>query len=123
MRSREVNLSTLHDGAVDVLFREALGEVLENIEDPNADPKAKRKIVLTLTFKPNEARESAAIDIDCKTKLAALRPLATTVMLGHDSGGEFSAVEILRQEKLDLDPPAARGPRALVTGSATIGGE
>lgn len=122
MRSRDVNLSTLHDGAVDVLFREALADVLKNVEDPNADPKAKRKITITITVKPNEARESAAIDIDCKTKLAPLKPLATTVILGHDDDGEFSAVEILRQEKLPLDTPDSR-PIGLVRSAPAPGGE
>jgi hypothetical protein len=122
MKSREVNLSTLHDGAVDVLFREGLGEVLGNIQDPNADPKGKRKIVITLTFKPNESRESCAIDIDCKTKLVPLKPLATTVMLGEGEGGEPAAVEILRQERLPLGEPAKK-PLTLTRGAAAPGGE
>lgn len=106
--SREVRLSSLMDGAADVLFADAFAEVLKNVEDPNADPKAKRKIVLTITVKPNEKRSDAALEMDCKTKLAALKPISSVALLGH-SDGEFAAVEVCAQEDLfEPTKPAKR---------------
>ena len=112
-KARHVKLSTLLDGACDALFNEKLREVLENIEDPNTDPKAKRRIRLTVTFKPNEARENAAIDVDCEAKLAAPKPVGTVVLIGR-SDGEPAAVELLHQES--FTEQLVNGPRGVVSG-------
>lgn len=56
---RHVNLETLANGAFSAQVNRAFKEVTENIQDPNTDALAKRKVTVTITFKPNKDRNFA----------------------------------------------------------------
>ena len=90
--SEKLSLATLAGGGAIERFDDALVQVVENICDVNTDPKAKRKITLTVTFAPNEERDYGDVSIDCKPTLAPPRPVPTIAFFGK-RGGEYIAVE------------------------------
>lgn len=73
-------------------------KVLQNIMDSNTDPTAKRKMVLTLEFKPDACRENIALSVMVKTALAPTVPVVTSLYVcGADSAGQQTAVEMVPQ--------------------------
>lgn len=90
----KLSFSTLAGGGVEEKLQYALDEVAVNIADPNTDPKKARKITMTLTFKPNEQRTIANVDIDVKATLAAPMGISTTLMIDQDEKGRIVAQEI-----------------------------
>ena len=105
-----VTLESLADGAAAELWQSALARVLENIDDPNTDFKAKRAIRLEFEFVANEDRNVGAVGVKCSTKLAGVKGVTTVVYIGRQEG-ELVAVEQPRQEELFPKPDAR--PRAL----------
>lgn len=90
----DLSFSTLAGGGVEEKLQFALKEVAENIADPNTDAKKARKITMTLTLKPNEARTISNLDIDVKTSLVAPMGISTTLMIDRDTAGQIVASEI-----------------------------
>lgn len=115
---RGVTLSGMMGGAAEELFADAFLRVLENIEDPNTDHKTTRKVTLVISVKPNEKRTDAVVGVDCKVKLAAVKPIGTVVLLGRTDGLP-AAVEVLRQESLFGEPHGR--PSGVVAGTGTEG--
>jgi hypothetical protein len=103
MEARQVTLSTLADGAADELFIDALAKVLDNVQDPNTDAKAKREIILKFAVNADEERRVGKIEVTCATKLAGVRGLAVGVYLGKQDGLNI-AVEAPKQ--MDIFPTA-----------------
>lgn len=81
---KKVDLETIAGGAALELFEHKLEEVLENIADLNTPAVAARKVVLTVTLKPDAERESAAITIGCDAKLAPITPASSKMHMGRD---------------------------------------
>lgn len=52
-------------------------KVMENIFDANTNPIAKRKITLTIEFKPGDDRQSITVDYTVKSTLAPTSPVRT----------------------------------------------
>lgn len=100
----QVGIETLAAGAVPERFNDALAEVLANIDDPNTEPKAKRKIRLDIVFSPSEGRDSAAIDVRVQTTLATVRPVGTVVHLTRREGRLVALQSNFRQEALPFNP-------------------
>lgn len=113
---RHLTLAGLADGTAAELWQAALTRVLENIEDPNTDHKAKRTIALTFTFTADEERRVGQVEIACATKLAGVKGLRVPVYFGRHHG-VLAAVEAPQQKDLFTQP--AGGPRPL---AATPGG-
>lgn len=88
------NLSEMSNGAVNERFNYELQKVVENICDPNTDPKKKRKITLTMVIEPDAKREQAHISIETKTTLAPAQPDLTTLIIGVDKNGQQTAREL-----------------------------
>lgn len=88
------NLSEMANGAVNERFNYELQKVVENICDPNTDPKKKRKITLTMVIEPDAKREQAHISIETKTTLAPAQPDLTTLIIGVDKNGQQTAREL-----------------------------
>ena len=92
---RHVNLETLANGAFSAQVNRAFKEVTENIQDPNTDALAKRKVTVTITFKPNKDRNFAPIDIQTKSALAPAAGMDTTLSMGKDlRTGEVDVAEV-----------------------------
>lgn len=88
------SLSEMANGAVNERFNYELQKVVENICDPNTDPKKKRKITLTMVIEPDAKREQAHISIETKTTLAPAQPDLTTLIIGVDKNGQQTAREL-----------------------------
>lgn len=89
----EVSLDNLGNGAAVEMFNEAFRELVENIEDPNTEPDAKRMLVMKVTVKPNDQRDFAAVSIIVEKKLAQLAPFGAMIHIGNGKAFEGSAKE------------------------------
>ena len=67
---QHIDLETFANGAFTAQVNRAIEEVTKNIQDPNTDATAARKITVTIGFKPNQDRTLAPIGIQSKTTLA-----------------------------------------------------
>jgi hypothetical protein len=96
-----LSLANLAGGAAVEAFDHALGEVLENIRDPNTDPKAKREINLKIWIKPNEHRNLGDIGIVCTHKTAPQATIPTSIIIDRNSDGKAVANELGGGEQPD----------------------
>jgi hypothetical protein len=87
-----VTLENLADGAAAQLFQSELGKVLRNIQDPNTDATAVRKVTLEVSFQPDEERELGEVKVKATSKLAGLKGAHTRVFFGNHQG-ELVATE------------------------------
>jgi hypothetical protein len=107
-----VTLETIGGGALAELFARALSEVLANIADPNTDPKSKRAIAMSVSFKPKSDRATADVQLTCVSKLAGVATVDTRLFLGRQKG-KLVAVEDDPRQGSFFDQPAAPGPVAV----------
>jgi len=80
-------------GAAIERFDMELQRVLDNIQDPNTDPKKARSVVLKFTITPDEDRGVGKYAIDAQAKLAPLKSHPGRVFLGMDADGHGVASE------------------------------
>lgn len=83
---RIVSLDTLGNGAAMEMFGDELQRVLDNIIDPNTDPKAIREVTLKVKIKPDEDREMGNVTIATASKLAPVKSVDTIVFIGQVEG-------------------------------------
>ena len=86
-----VSLETIAEGAAVAKFNRELQRVLDNIADPNTPARAKRAVTLTVSFRPDQDRKRADVDIEVKPSLAQDRPADTTVWFGKRDGKNVAA--------------------------------
>lgn len=93
-----VNLEEFVGGAFTVKVNRAISEVMENINDANADINAARKIAITIAFKANPERSFVQTAIQVKTTLAPETAAVTAFATGRDlKTGKVVAKEIGNQ--------------------------
>lgn len=91
-------------------------KVFENIEDPNTDYKAKRKIQVTLVFQADDdSREGVKMSTEVKSTLAPTVPISTNLYMVRDENERPMIVEAIRQTpgQLDIDGAEAEEPKIL----------
>ena len=88
-----ISLDTLNQGAVVERANLAIQAVLDNIQDPNTDPKKARSVVIKLKFEPDNDRGIANIVVDVEAKTAPVAPFKAHVFLGRDKDGKGYASE------------------------------
>lgn len=93
------DLGKFAGGALAEKFNIALKEVLENIADPNTPFKSKRKLIIELTFLPDEDRELTMVDISTKTRLVQPNSVGTRLLIDKDGNGGIIASEYNSQLK------------------------
>lgn len=106
-QSKIDSLLEMANGAIKERVDYEAVKIFENIEDPNTDYKAKRKIQVTLVFQPDDdGRESIKMSTEAKTTLAP------TV---RDENRNPMIVEAIRQTpgQLDIDGAEAEEPKIL----------
>ena len=92
---KHINLEVFANGAFTEQINRAIEEVTKNIQDPNTDATAARKITVTVAFKPNEKRNFLATGVQTKVALAPALGAVTAMSMGKDiRTGEVQAVEI-----------------------------
>lgn len=90
---------TMAGGAFLEAMDYALEETLANVLDPNTDAKKARKIVATITIKPDANRDMGALSFEVKTGLAAPVPVETSIIIDRDkSTGKAVGAELRRDE-------------------------
>lgn len=91
------DIMKLADGAIVEKLNRELDKITQNIVDKNTDPKKERKIILTLSFKPNENRDFVITKIQTKTTLATEMGVETQIIVGKDSEGQLHLNEVKQQ--------------------------
>ena len=92
---KHINLETFANGAFTAQVNRAIEEVTKNIQDPNTEPGATRKITVTIGFKPNQERNFVATGVQTKTTLAPALGAVTALSMGKDiKTGQVEAVEV-----------------------------
>lgn len=92
---QHINLETFANVAFSAQVNRAIEEVTKNVQDPNTDATAARKITVTIGFKPNQERNFVATGVQTKTTLAPALGAVTAISMGKDiKSGEVEAVEI-----------------------------
>ena len=95
---KHIDLETFANGSFTAQVNRAIEEVTENIQNPNTDATAARKIVVTIGFKPNAERYFVATGVQTKTTLAPALGAVTAFSMGKNlQTGEVDAVEIGNQ--------------------------
>lgn len=86
-------LAEIGGGATVERFDLAMQEVLDNIQDPNTDPKKERAVTLKVKLIPDEDRGVGKYLIEVTSKLQPIKPLPGRVFLGIDKDGRGVASE------------------------------
>lgn len=95
---KHMDMEKFANGAFTSQINRKLEKVTENIQDPNTDATAKRRITVVIEFKPNEARNFVTTGVQAKSTLAPALGAVTALNMGKDlKTGEVEAVEIGNQ--------------------------
>lgn len=95
---KHIDMEKFAGGAFTTQINRELEKVTENIQDPNTDATAKRRITVVIEFKPNEARNFVTTGVQAKSTLApALGAVAALSMGKNLKTNEVEAVEIGNQ--------------------------
>ncbi len=113
-----VSIFDIDDGAVHERANLEPKRVMENIRDLNTDYKKARTLTVTFTFTADEDRETVRVSHAVTSKLAPLKPMNTTIMLGYD-GGELTAVEQTKAipGQLNFNGGEQSGPKVISMGA------
>lgn len=90
-------LDELMDGALTERFNAEFSRVLRNCFDPNTNPKAKRRVQITIDMIPNERRDAAEFKFLVKGTIAPPVASSQTVMLHMADDGTVTATELTDQ--------------------------
>jgi hypothetical protein len=101
----DLNIGNICEGAIPSVFDRAVREILENISDVSTKADAKRKLTLTLEFKPSPDRRSAVVAFTCNTKTAGVEPAYGSVFFAKRMGQLLAYAEDPRQDVL-FDKPS-----------------
>ena len=107
-RAAVVTLSNIAQGAAVEIFDHELNKVLENIKDPNADPKKKRKITLCVEFAPYADRSGSEVSIAVKSNLVSVSGVKSNIFVGVDQGEYKAYSHDIRQQELFAEREAAQ---------------
>ena len=80
-------------GAIKERVDYAMGEIIQNILDPNTDPAKTRKLTVELTFSPSSTRDYIPFTSVVKTKLQPTTAIQTSLSLHSDYTGKSKFVE------------------------------
>ena len=89
----KLDLSQIGEGGLQEKVDKELEKVIANILDPNTEAKTARKLVITLTMKSDETRQTVATAMEIKSTLAPQKAIATTVLIGQE-GSQVYANEL-----------------------------
>lgn len=89
-----VNLNDFAEGALAARFNEELQKVLENIADPNTDPKKNRTITVQVNVHGDERRDVLNASVVAKSKLQPAIETDTKILMGADERGNIIGKEL-----------------------------
>ena len=92
---RHFNLEAFAGGELSRQINRDIEAVMRNVVDPNTDVKAKRKITVTIEFKPNEQRNFITTNVNSKPTLAPALGAVTALGVQQDlTSGAIDVSEI-----------------------------
>lgn len=92
---RHFNLETFAGGELSRQINRDIEAVMRNVVDPNTDAKAKRKITVTIEFKPNEQRNFITTNVNSKPTLVPALGAVTALGVQQDlTSGAIDVAEI-----------------------------
>ncbi len=95
---KHIDLEKFANGAFTAQVNRAIEEVTKNIQDPNTEATAARKITVTIGFKPNQERNFVATGVQTKTTLAPALGAVTAIAMCKDiKTGAVDAAEVGNQ--------------------------
>ena len=95
---KHINMEEFASGAFTAQINRELEKVTENIQDPNTEATAKRRITVVIELKPNDARNFVTTGVQAKSTLAPALGAVTALNMGKDpKTGKVDAVEIGNQ--------------------------
>lgn len=83
---QEISIFELMDGAVQERAALVMRDILANIADPNTEAKKTRTLTVKFLFQPSEDREMVGVDVQCESRLAPIRGIATQLALATQEG-------------------------------------
>ncbi|MGV2443089.1 UNVERIFIED_CONTAM: replication terminator protein [Bacillus sp. ATCC 13368] len=89
-----IDLNTFAEGALSERFNNELQRVLENIADPNTDPKKTRKLTMTVAFNADEKRDVIFTSVLAKLSLAPAKQIEAKLMMDFDGNGKITGAEL-----------------------------
>ncbi len=110
---KHIDMEEFANGAFTAQINRELEKVTENIQDPNTDATAKRRITVVIEFKPNEARNFITTGVQAKSTLAPALGAVTAISMGKNlKTGEVEAIEIGNQilGQMSLEEVGAEAP-------------
>jgi len=103
MKSREISLLDMANGAIREELEIELQRVYENLIDENTPSNASRKITITLTFKAiDQKRKSFTVHTNTSSTLAKTNGVATSIVFEETDDG-LVAIELGDQARGQLD--------------------
>lgn len=101
---QHIDMEEFANGAFTEQINREMRKVTENIMDPNTDATVKRRITVTIEFKPNKGRSIVTTSVQAKSTLAPAQGAVTEMTMGKNlRTGEVDAVEIGNQLFGQLD--------------------
>lgn len=94
MSKNTFDFSTFANGAVAERLNIELQKVLENIADPNTDPKKARKLQMTVTIKADEERDLGLVSIVTKVNLQPAKEIESKIIIDQDASGKVVGAEL-----------------------------
>lgn len=79
-----VDLGSIGGGALQERFDREFEKVVKNMKDPNTSYKEARKVVVTLTLRQDEDRNTSVCTCEVQSKLAKARSFDTNFGIGRD---------------------------------------
>lgn len=71
-----------------------MAKIVENILDPNCNATTKRKLTVSIELKPDNTRQTVAVNVTAKSSLVPTDPVSTLLYITGDQNGEVTAVEV-----------------------------
>ena len=98
MNENRTSILDMAMGAIKERADYEMARIIDNILDPNTDPKKKRKLVLTLELVPDSERKTIGVNCTAKSTLDATNPVCTSMCVVAAPGtGEVQVVEMVPQ--------------------------
>ena len=94
MHTRVLNVLEMAQGAVMEQIVNESTKIMANVLDPNTKSTATRKMTITLTFHPNDARDKVTVEAQAKSTLAPRKAVETSFFVAEDDQGNPHAREI-----------------------------
>ena len=102
-KGNKASILEMARGAITERVDYAMGEIIQNILDPNTDPTKVRGLTLKLKFKPSASREFIQVDCVATPKLQPTTSVQTSLSLQNTFDGSTKFVENTPQIQGQLD--------------------